>query len=63
MAFALVAANGDVLLSDATRRLAAEAIRIEPALDGAAWRLVDLIDEAPGIRRSATPMVSREQEL
>jgi DNA-binding SARP family transcriptional activator/ATP/maltotriose-dependent transcriptional regulator MalT len=63
VAFALVAANGDVLLSDATRRLAAEAIRIEPALDGAAWRLVDLIDEAPGIRRSATPMVSREQEL
>ena len=63
VAFALVAANGDVLLSDATRRLAAEAIRIESALDGAAWRLVDLIDEAPGIRRSATPMVSREQEL
>jgi DNA-binding SARP family transcriptional activator len=63
VAFALVAADGDVLLSDATRRLAAEAIRIELALDGAAWRLVDLIDEAPGIRRSATPMVSREQEL
>jgi DNA-binding SARP family transcriptional activator len=63
VAFALVAPNGDALLSDATRRLAAGAIRIEPALDGVAWRLLDLIDEPPGITRSATPMVSREREL
>ena len=63
VALALVAQHGEILLSDATRRLASDAIRIEAALDGAAWRLVDLITHARGLSRRSRPMVDRHAEL
>jgi DNA-binding SARP family transcriptional activator/class 3 adenylate cyclase len=62
--FALVAQHGQVLLSDVTRRLASDAVRVESMLDGAAWRLLDLITEAPDFEPGlGTPMVGRDDEL
>jgi DNA-binding SARP family transcriptional activator/predicted ATPase/class 3 adenylate cyclase len=63
-AIALVhsADESQVLLSDATRRVASGAVSIEPALDGAAWRLLSVIGDAP-VRRANQPMVDRHSEL
>ena len=63
VALALVAGDGEILLSDSTRRLASDAIRIESALDGAAWLLLDLITRTRGIPRRMRPMVDRHAEL
>ncbi|MDP8930972.1 MAG: AAA family ATPase, partial [Actinomycetota bacterium] len=67
------AADGEVLLGEATRRLVEDAVVVEPAdrpaLDGhgqqpVAWRLVDLIRGSPArIPRRDTPLVGREGEL
>ncbi len=62
--FARAAQAGEVLLGDATCQLARDAIRVAPALDGTAWRLVELITETTGIRRRmASQMVDRDSEL
>ena len=58
------AQDGDVLLSDATRRLASDALRVAPALDGGAWRLLGLIAGPPALERQhGSPMVGRQDEL
>jgi DNA-binding SARP family transcriptional activator len=64
VAFSLTALPGEILLSEETRRQAAENVRVEPALDGAAWRLVDLVRDAPPLHgRRGAPIVGREREL
>jgi hypothetical protein len=65
--------SGEILVADATKRLAEQAVRVEPVeplvLKGTpdpllVWRLLDVAAEAPlGGRRPATPMVGREREL
>ena len=63
-ALARAAQDGEVLLSDATRGLAPDAIRVEPAPDAGAWRLQELIPGAPAVvRRLGIPMVGRHDEL
>jgi DNA-binding SARP family transcriptional activator/tetratricopeptide (TPR) repeat protein len=58
------AQDAEVLLSDATRRLASDALRVTSALDGGAWRLLGLITGAPAIERQhGIPMVNRQAEL
>lgn len=55
---------GEVLLSDATRRMASGAIRVEPAVDRKAWRLLALTSETPQLGSAlATRMVDRRDEL
>jgi DNA-binding SARP family transcriptional activator len=53
----------EVLFSHATRRLAGESIQTEPALDGAAWRLMGVAASESGLRRPERPMVGRDPEL
>lgn len=63
-ALALTAEPGEVLVSDATRRMASNAIRVEPALDGRAWRLLALSSDIPHLRTElARRMVDRKDEL
>ena len=63
-ALALAGQPGEVLLSDATRRMASGAIRVEPALDGKAWRLLALSSETPHLGTDlASRMVDRQDEL
>jgi len=57
----------EILLGDETRRLAGEAVRVEvierPGQD-TAWRLLELVPEAPvGSRRFESPLVGRRHEL
>jgi DNA-binding SARP family transcriptional activator/class 3 adenylate cyclase len=65
--------SDEILVADATKRLAEQAVRLEPVeplvLKGTpeplqVWRLLDVVQEAPlAGRRHATPMVGREREL
>ncbi len=56
-----VAAPGEILVDEATRRLVRDAVVTEPADD--AWRLVELAETAPGLRRRlVSPMIGRERE-
>ncbi len=67
------AAPGEILLGDPTRRLVADAIRVEPIepleLRGksspvTAWRLVEVLPDAPAFtRRIDAPFVGRRHEL
>jgi DNA-binding SARP family transcriptional activator/class 3 adenylate cyclase len=63
VALAHAASPGEILVGDTTRRLAFNAIRVEPALDGTAWRLLGLGDGPPVAIRIDSPMVGREEEL
>ncbi len=58
------ASVGQVLLTDATRRLVPEHVRVEAALDDDAWSLVDLVAD-PGMARLASsgPLVARGDEI
>src|SRR5262249_19526153 len=47
ISMAQTAAAGEILVSDATRSLAFNAIRVEPTPDGFAWRLVGLEGPRP----------------
>ncbi len=63
VALARTAPDGGILLSESTRRLAPDAIRVEP-LDPLTWRLEDVIPNAPAVvRRHSTPMVGRDEDL
>jgi DNA-binding SARP family transcriptional activator/class 3 adenylate cyclase len=62
-ALAQTAPVGDILVGDATRRLAFNAIRVEPALEATTWRVLDFTDRQPLALRIDTPMVGREDEL
>jgi DNA-binding SARP family transcriptional activator/class 3 adenylate cyclase len=53
----------EVLLSHATGRMAATSIQLEPALDGAAWRLLGIVADGPVLREPEHPMVDRDTEL
>ncbi len=67
------AAAGEILLGDSTYRLARDALRVEAiaAVEAkgksepvAAWRLVDVLDDAPAFtRRLDAPFVGRRDEL
>ncbi|MDA0160208.1 AAA family ATPase [Solirubrobacter ginsenosidimutans] len=60
---ASIAREGQILLSEATRRLAPDAIRVQPA-DHDAWLLSAIIPNAPAVRRRhSMPMVGRDEEL
>jgi DNA-binding SARP family transcriptional activator len=62
-ALARRAGPGEVLLSDATRRLAPDAIEVA-RVDAHTWRLEALIAGAPALRRRhATSLVGRDTEL
>jgi DNA-binding SARP family transcriptional activator len=63
IALSEAAQAGEILVGDATRRLALNAVRVEPALDGAAWRLLDLAVHAAIALQIEGPMVGREEEL
>ena len=57
------ARDGQIVLSDATRRLAPDAIRVTP-VDPETWLLGGIIPNAPAVRRRhSTPMVGRDAEL
>jgi DNA-binding SARP family transcriptional activator len=57
------AQDGAVLLSESTRRLAPDAIRVAP-VDARTWRLDGVIPNAPAVlRRHSAPMVGREDEI
>jgi DNA-binding SARP family transcriptional activator/class 3 adenylate cyclase len=62
-ALAQAASAAEILISDATRRLAFNAIRVEPVLEGTAWRVLDFTDRQPIPLRIDSPMVGREEEL
>jgi predicted ATPase len=56
-----VAAPGEILVDESNRRLVRDAVVTEPADD--AWRLVELAETAPGLRRRlVSPMIGRERE-
>ncbi len=67
------AAPGEVLIGDTTRRLVADAVRVEPleplALKGksvpsAAWRLLEVLPDVPAFTREiSTPFIGRRHEL
>lgn len=57
------AADGEILIGDTTRRLAFNTTRVEPALDGTAWRLLGLVARRPIAVTIHGPMVGRDQEL
>jgi DNA-binding SARP family transcriptional activator len=46
--------ESEILLSEATRRVVSDAIRVESALGGSAWRLLELIADA---RKNESPQV------
>ena len=62
VALAQAAQTGTVLLSDVTRRLVAGSARVEGALDGDAWRLLELPEHDPR-QPAAHPHVDRVDEL
>ena len=57
------AGDGEILLGDTTRRLTSSSVRVEPALDGAAWRLRETSSRGPLPVRTWSPMVDRQEEL
>ena len=61
-ALARAATPEEILISDETRQLTSNAIRVEPALEGEAWRVLE-IDPHPVRPASDGPMVGREQEM
>ena len=64
IALAAMAADAGVLLSDATRRLAADAAVAESMSDGTTWRLLEMVTEPAALNdRFAAPMRGREAEL
>jgi DNA-binding SARP family transcriptional activator len=63
MGLAQAAVDGEILVSDTTRRLSSNAIRVEPALGGTAWRLLGLEARRPIAVTVDGPMVGRDQEL
>ena len=60
---AQAARDGEILMGDTTRRLAFNAMRVEPALDGTAWRLLGLAARRPIAVTIEGPMVGRDSEL
>ncbi|HUA03447.1 MAG TPA: BTAD domain-containing putative transcriptional regulator [Solirubrobacteraceae bacterium] len=60
---AQAAVDGEILMGDTTRRLSFNATRVEPALDGTAWRLLGLAARRPIAVTTDGPMVGRDQEL
>ncbi len=62
-ALAQAALPGDILVGDATRRLAFNAITAEPTFDGTASRVLGFTDRQTLSLRMDTPMVGREDEL
>ena len=60
---AQAAADGEILIGDTTRHLAFNATRVEPALDGTAWRLLGLAARRPVALTIHGPMVGRDEEL
>ncbi len=52
----------DILIGGETRHLVLSAIRDEPAVEGTAWRVLEL-DRQPIRPATASPMVGREEEL
>jgi DNA-binding SARP family transcriptional activator len=64
LSLARAAGEGEVIMSDATRRLASDGIRAERAPEGTGWCLLGLVAGAPirAIHRES-PMVGREAEL
>ncbi len=62
----IAAQAGEIVLSEATRRLLGEAARVEPA-DGAdhcGWRLLELVPRPPPLTRPPrTPIIGRDAEL
>ncbi|MBV9310653.1 MAG: AAA family ATPase [Solirubrobacterales bacterium] len=63
IALAQAASADEILVGDATRRLVFGAIRVEPAVDGTAWRVLSFEDQRPIPVRIDSPMVGREEEL
>ncbi|HKN81595.1 MAG TPA: AAA family ATPase [Actinomycetota bacterium] len=71
--FEQAAGSGEILLGDPTYRLVRHAVRVEPLqpleLKGkadpvAAWRLVEVVPDAPGlVRHPDVPIVGREAEI
>ena len=60
------AAPGDIVLTEATRRLVADAVRLEPfgPEGGEGWRLVEVVPGAEAVaRRLDAPFVGRRGEL
>ena len=62
IALAQAAQSGAIMLSEVTRRLVSGAARVTPALDGDAWRLDGLVEDAPA-SLMAHPVVDRVDEL
>ena len=60
---AQAAADREILIGDTTRRLAFNATRVEPALDGTVWRLLGLAARRPISLTVHGPMVGRDEEL
>ncbi len=56
-------AESEVLVSDSTRHVVADAVRVEPALEGRAWRLLGLVGDAPMVGQPEKPMVDRRGEM
>lgn len=58
------AQEDDVLIGDETRRLASEQVRVAPALDGAAWRLLAIVDQIQARREVfEAPIFGRDDEM
>lgn len=62
IALAQTAATGEILVSDATRSLAFNAILVEPAANGDAWRMNGLVAQRPAAVETGSAMVDREEE-
>ena len=62
IALAQSAEAGEILVADATRSLAFNAILVEPAADGVSWRMHGLVAQRPVAVETATTMVDREDE-
>jgi DNA-binding SARP family transcriptional activator len=62
IALAQTAEAGEILVADATRSLAFNAILVEPVTDGAAWRMHGLETQRPAVTETGSVMVNREEE-
>jgi DNA-binding SARP family transcriptional activator len=63
LGLAQAAVDGEILVSDTTRRLSFNATRVEPALRGTAWRMLGLETRRPIAVTVDGPMVGRDHEL
>ena len=64
LTLASAAAEGEVLLSETTRRVVGSAATTEKFDDGATWRLVDLAAQPPALEHGGeAPMFGRNREL